>query len=79
MMEALKLLTSELTDLNQTELIGASSLAGEEEVGAAELSYLPSSLGGLMSRSLLQLKRSPALLSQSALSLTNSRFRLRAL
>lgn len=54
MMEALKLLTSELTvDLNQTEMLVPLSQAGEDEEAEAEVAYLPSSLGGHMSKSLL--------------------------
>ena len=77
MMEALKILTSDLTvDLNQTELHLASSKFEDDEAG--ECSYLPKNQGGLMNKSLLSLTRSPALLSRS-LSLNNSKFRLRAL
>jgi len=73
-MEALKLLTSDLT-VELTEMIEASQ--GEADGDCAEEGQGQAgknSLSCLLSRSLLQLKCSPTL--SHSLSLTNSRLRL---
>ena len=80
-MEALKLLThTDTVDFNQTELMADSSKAGLELANAVnqnDVSRIQKSLGGLLSKSLAQLKNRPGL--TNSYSLTNSRFQLRRL